>query len=185
MESPLQMQPESEKQQLPQPRFSSKYFFRAVEGESACMRQTVPLQMQVPLMRQKEAVESTLSRGEQTVVLQPGFFAGMRTLSYATKERFRALVQTLVSLFSRQRVDPQGKAALSQLKCLASLCLASTQLSDEEAIMFETAFGEAYYSISQHSRAAAGGKKQGGKMGDCLRYYAPFKGMLRSLEGTD
>lgn len=178
MENTVELQPSAKQQiPLPQQRFSTKYFFPNLPLSKSPAAKPIFNSG----LKTKNALQQTQTNTEQTIISEAPLLSRLRSASFATKEKFRSILLSLLSLFKSSRMDPRGEAALSQLKYLASLCMASSCLSNDEMLLFNAAFGEAYYNISQCAKNPNSRHKTASTE-NSLRYYSSFKNMLRSLE---
>lgn len=70
------------------------------------------------------------------------------------KIKLLRMVNSLIAFLSpKRKLSRKSRRALSQLRKLAHVTSASTALSPEEQILFDTAFGQAYYEILSYAKA--------------------------------
>jgi|GEM_PF-4097725 len=172
------IQKQSEEKQLAVPtRFSSKYFF---PGQQYSEAKSLPK----PTHKNTAPAElfPSMQLTPQTILpLQQKTGFGVTALALHFKERIDSLISLLAALFSSKYSQRrrQGALALKQLKYLAALYSATSSFTNDEALLFNAAFGEAYYNVLQLANSPH--KKPDVQQ---LRLYASFKSMLRATDSV-
>jgi hypothetical protein len=84
---------------------------------------------------------------------QPAYERTEISLMVVLKIKFAQLLSSLVAFLApKRKLSRRARRALSQLRKLAHLASASSAFSQEEQILFDTAFGQAYYEILSYAK---------------------------------
>ncbi|VVB58929.1 Uncharacterised protein [Candidatus Anstonella stagnisolia] len=164
---------------VPTTRFSSKYFFPGQKYAEAKPAQAFAQEktsapatelFQTPLLAQ----QTILPMQQKTEFTMPALAAHFR-------ERLNSLFALILVLFSSKYAQRrrQGALALKQLKYLAALCSATSSFTNDEALLFQAAFGEAYYNVLQAARSTHNKPEE-----QALHLHSSFKSLLRATDSV-
>ena len=180
MPDPIQKQQEEKQLAVPTTRFSSKYFFPGQKYTEASEFSPKPAQQNIST--NSSELFSTTLLAQQTILPSPQKSeSAISNIAARAKMRFYDLFSLLLLLFSSKYAQRrrQGALALKQLKYLAALCSATSSFTNEEAILFEAAFGEAYYNVLQQAKTPHKESEE-----QQLRLHSSFKSLLRATDSV-
>lgn len=134
------------------PGFPAPEFSRHAPLDSATEIESAPrIVVASELARLSQEFES---QGPQIRPIPPTFERTDISVWSAVRIKMLRFINALIELLApKRKISRKSARALGQLRKLAHVYAASSAFSPEEQILFDTAFGQAYYEILSYARS--------------------------------